>query len=474
MKKLTIMIPALAAIIFLSQGCFRAGPLPRVPVPDRLPETFLAGSATPEDNPGAAMVVHEPWWESFGSSELNQLIDQALDGNFTIRETLARLDQARAVYMEKRSLLLPVINLEAGASHRRTRNLDQEATLDTINLGPAASYEVDLWGEIRSRTMAGELSVRASRSDLETAAMTLAAEVSNTWVDQLAAVKVLDLVKEQLATNTLLLELLELRFKNALSTSLDILQQQEAVAHVTAQIPPLEQTIKRLSNRLCLLQGKPPTNTRTVIHSDFPILAPLPAMGIPADLLSKRPDIQAAGFRLMADQWESRAEQAERLPSLNLTGTMELQSSGLDALFNSWILSLGANMAATIFDGGKKAAARDRAEAVVAEGLAYYERTVFTALVEVEDALSEEIHQRAWLAALNQELNAARSALGEATRRYQRGLITFLPLVSEQLNVQNLEKGIMLQQAELIKARIALYRSLGGSFTQTKDLGKQK
>ncbi len=476
MKKQTIMIPALAALIFLFPGCFRTGPLPSSPVLDTLPKTFLAGPGPPGDKPGTGdtMAVGEPWWQSFGSSELNRIVDQALGSNFTIREALARLDQARAMSMETRSLLLPVITLEAGASHRRNRDQGQTSTLDTIALGPAASYEMDLWGTIRSRTKAGELSARASHSDLETAAITLAAEISTTWVDQLAAVQALDLVKQQLATNTLLLELLELRFENALSTSLDVLQQQEAVAHVTAQIPPLEHEIKRLSNRLCLLQGKPPTNALAVIDTDFPILAPLPAMGIPADLLSKRPDIRAAGFRLMADQWESLAAQAERLPSLNLTGTLGLQSSGLDTLFNSWILSLGANMAATVFDGGKKAAARDRADAVVAEGLASYERTVFTALVEVEDALSQEIHQRAWLAALHHELGAARLALGEATRRYQRGLITFLPLISEQLNVQKLEKGMILQQAELIKSRIALYRSLGGSFTQTKNLGKQK
>jgi NodT family efflux transporter outer membrane factor (OMF) lipoprotein len=420
------------------------------------------------------MAADDPWWKSFGSSELNRIVDQALGSNFTIQEALARLDQARAMSMEKRSLLLPVITLEAGASHRRTRNPGQGATLDTIALGPAASYEVELGGKITPKTLAGALTARASRSDLETAAMTLAAEVSNTWVDQLAAVNSLDLVKQQLATNTLLLELLELRFENALSTSLDVLQQQEAVAHVTAQIPPLEHEIKRLSNRLCLLQGRPPTHAPPVGNTDFPILTPLPATGIPADLLSKRPDIQAAGFRLMAGQWESRAEQAARLPSLNLTGTLGLQNSGLDTLFNSWILTLGANMAATVFDGGKKAAARDWAEAVVAEGLASYKRTVFTALVEVEDTLSEETHQRAWLAALHRELDAARLALGEATRRYQRGLITFLPLISEQLNVQNLEKSMIVQQAELIKARIALYRSLGGSFIQTKNLGKQK
>ena len=107
--------------------------------------------------------------------------------------------------------------------------------------------------------MAGELSARASRSDLETAAMTLAAEVSNTWVSQLAAVKALDLVKHQLATNTLLLELLELRFEKALSTSLDILQQQEAVAHVTAQIPPLNKRSNASpTDSVCSRASRPP------------------------------------------------------------------------------------------------------------------------------------------------------------------------------------------------------------------------
>lgn len=457
------MIPVLLTIFFLLQGCFRAEPISSPSVPDGFPALFLAGQPGPGNvsNSSSAVAAPEPWWEAFESSELNRMITNALGGNFTIRETQARLEQAKAMALEKRSLLSPMINLGASVLHRRNRDNGHESTMDSISLGPSASYEVDLWDRIRSQARSGEFIVRASRFDLETASMTLAAEVANTWVDQIAAIKALGLVKQQLATNTLLAELLVLRFQNALSTTLDVLQQQEVVASVNAQVHPLERNIKQLTNRLNLLQGEAPSNEYPGDNIAFPLLDPLPAPGIPADLLSKRPDIRAAELRLMAGQWDRRAEHAARLPALNLTGTMGLDGSGLDRLFDSWALSLGAAIAGTLFDGGGKAAAEKKAAAVVAERLVFYEKTVFTALNEVEDALADEIHQRAWLGALDQELYAARLALGEATRRYQKGLITFLPVVAEQLNVQRLERGIIVQQAGLVKARIGLHRALG-------------
>lgn len=463
-KKIIIVF---AGLLLLVQGCLGQKPLPMVPVPEGLPGAFL--TAGKESRPS----VQDRWWESFDSKELNLIVDNALDDNFTIREALARLDQARAVLGEKRSFLFPMLNLEAGASHNRTRKNGVKLTQDTFFAGPGASYEVDLWGGIRSGVMSGELLARASRLDLETAAMTLAAEIATTWVDLLAAIKELDLVKQQLITNTQMLELLKLRFENSLSTVLDVFQQEEVVARVNSQMPPLEKNIKALSNSLYFLQARAPAPVCPVAGMTFPTLPSLPEMGIPANLLVKRPDIRAAGSRLMAGQWDTAAESSARFPSLNLTGNMGLEGSGLDSLLNSWILSLGANIAATLFDGGKKAAAVDKAKAVVQERLATYEKTVFTALVEVEDALSREVHQRALLFSLDREIAAARRALGEATNRYQKGLETFLPLLSEQLNVQGLERGIILQQAELIKARIALHRALGGNWTENMELGRK-
>jgi len=453
-------------VLLLIQGCLGEKPLPGPDVPDLFPETFV-------QKRGSGLPVQDLWWESFGSRELNLMVEDALGSNFTIREALARFQQSKALFAEKRSSLFPTIELGFGIEHKRTIN-QEKSTLDTLSIGPGASYEVDLWGGIRYRTTAGELSTRASSLDLETAAMTVAAEVAVTWVDLKAYLRELELVKQQLRTNTIFLGLLELRFENSLSSALDVLQQQEIVARVNSQMPALENSIKQLSNRLCLLQGKPPAGKLFVEGTSFAALPPLPSIGIPADLLAKRPDIRASGLLLMAGHWERAAAKKERLPSLNLTGSMIYENSGLDTLFNSWILSLGASLAANLFDGGKRVAAVEMAEGVVEERLASYEKIVFTAIVEVEDSLAEEIHQKEWLVFLNRELAVARLALGEATNRYQKGLSSFLPLLSEELNVQGLERGIIRQEAELIKARISLHRFLGGTWTEGGELGSRK
>ncbi|MCP4116648.1 MAG: efflux transporter outer membrane subunit [Desulfobacteraceae bacterium] len=463
MRRKNIVTIVVWGLFLLAQGCLGVKPSPESLVPEQFPDQFV-------QMPGSGPQVAERWWESFGSDQLNLMVENALGGNFTIREAFARLDQARAISREKRSPLFPKLDLQAGVSQRRTRANGHESTLDTLSLGPAASYEVDLWGGVRSRALAGEFAGRASRLDLETAAMTVAAEVATTWVELVSTVQELDLVKQQFHVNTMLLDLLELRFENALSTGLDILQQQEVVARANAQMPPLEHRINTLTNRLSLLQGRAPVKD---LLSDKPDktglteLSPLPDVGLPADLLAKRPDVRAAWLRLVAGRWDSKGARADRLPSLNLTGSMVYQNSGLDNLFNSWVLSLAANLAGNLFDGGKRAAAVDKADAVVDERLAFYEKTVFTALVEVEDALSQEIHQRKWLTSLDKELAAARLALGEATNRYQKGLSDFVPLLREQLNVQGLEREIVKQQARLIIARISLHRSLGGTWTET-------
>ncbi len=460
MRRETIVTIAICGLFLLVQGCVGVKSPPESLVPESFPDAYL-------QDPGAGAPLQERWWESFGSDPLNLMVETALGSNFTIREAFARLDQARAISKEKRSPLFPSLDLQAGVSQRRTRDNGHESTVDLFSLGPAASYEVDLWGGVRARARAGEMASRASRLDLETAAMTVAAEVATTWVELVSTLGELDLVRKQLQINTMLLELLELRFENALSTGLDLLQQQEVVARAKAQMPPLENRISTLSNRLFLLQGRAPVKEISLDKTGLAELPLLPDIGIPGDLLFKRPDVRAAWLRLVAGRWDRAGARADRLPSLNLTGSMIYQNPGLDSLFNSWVLSLATNLTGNLFDGGKRAAAVDRADAVVDERLAFYEKTVFTALVEVEDALSGEIHQREWLTSLNKQLETARLALKEATNRYQKGLSDFLPLLREQLNVQGLEREIIKQQAQLIIARISLHRSLGGTWTDS-------
>ena len=456
LKNILICVTAL----FLSQGCQQFTPAPRHLETQPLPGKTIAPYLT-------SPTVSSRWWEQFNDTELNDLIETALADNFSLREAWARLDQARAATTSRNSALFPTLTMDG--SYTRTQTKENASSHNTFTTGPSASYEVDLWGRIKADITASRLETKASRYDLETAAMTVAAQVADTWVDLIATRKQLALSKQQLALNTTVLDLLELRFKNSMSTALDVLQQREMVASARAALPPIENQITTLSNALALLLGKTPDNDPGA-RGELPDPLPaLPVKGIPANLLALRPDVRAAGSRLLAADWYETHARANRLPDLSLTGSSLFREGTLDLLLQNWILSLGASLGATVFDGGKKDAAVEQTMAVVKERLASYEKTVTTAIVEVENSLAAEQYQTRHVALLLAELDSARQAKEEAGRRYIKGLDPFIPFLTEQVNVQKLESRLIEQKAVLIKNRIALYRALGGDWTQQME-----
>lgn len=413
---------------------------------------------------GPRLVPTVPWWEQFNSPTLTHLVEQALTDNFSIRRAWARLEQARTTVADRRASRFPVIGLDAGYTRTQTDTANDSS--NTFSTGPAAAYEIDLWGSITADIAAAQLTAQASRYDLDTAAMSVAAEVAGTWTDLIATRGRLALARRQLELNATVLDLLELRFENAMSTALDVLQQREVVARAQAEIPPVENRIITLENNLRLLLG-----TSTALERSFsdalPMpLPPLPAGGLPAKLLEMRPDVQAARARLLSADWNATGAEANLLPTLSLTGGFLFRDAALDLILQNWILSLGTTLSATLFDGGKKKAAVAHADAVVTEQLAAYEETVATAIVEVENRVADEQHQAQHVALLNVELNTARQALMEARRRYINGLDPFIPFLTEQVNVQSLESRLIEQKAALIRNRIALYRALGGNWTE--------
>ena len=180
--------------------------------------------------------------------------------------------------------------------------------------------------------------------------------------------------------------------------------------------------------------------------------------------MAARPDVRAAGSRLRAADWQVSAARANRLPAVRLTGRATYSSGDLDILFDNWLLSLAGNLTAPIFDGKRRAAEVERTKAVVDERLWAYKRTVLTAIKDVEDALIIEEKQRQHIAAVKLQIDAARKALNEAGERYLKGLNDYLPVLTQIVSVQDLERDLIRRQAELLIARVSLFRSLGGTW----------
>ena len=434
-------------------------------------------SGMPVDMPGRYTLYTggdkgpDRWWQAFDSPELNQLVDEALTRNFSIRSAWARLRQASARARQAGARLIPVIDYTAGAEITRKQNkLSDGGTAVTAgdevwNLGLAASYEVDLWRRLQTRQQAELVNVQAVREDLDAAAVSIAGEVVENWIDIIAARRKISILKRQIRANTTLLALQRLRFVNGVAGALDVSLQIQALASVRAELPLLQLYKRQSVNRLALLLGRASADGLELTRGTLPELIPVPAAGLPADLLAARPDIRAAGLRLRSADWEVSAARADRLPAITLSARAAFSSGSLDLLFSNWITGLAAGITGPLFDGGRRAAEVDRARAVAEERLNDYAGIVARAVKEVENSLAGELRQREYLGLLEDQLNASRLTLKDARLQYRNGQGGYLSCLTALISVQNLERKIVEERANLIKYRVLLYKTLGGDWT---------
>jgi len=449
-------------MVFYASSCTTFKAQVRNNPEEELPKTFSL-YATKNKSP-------DPWWKTFNDRQLTSLIEKALSGNFSVQEAWARLDQARALAVQAGSGMYPDLTGTAGTALVRQRTENGSTDIQTTrsySLGLASAYELDLWGRIRSGRESARLEVLATREDVNTAAMTVASEVANRWVNIISQKIQKALLEKQLEINETYLELVELRFQNAMVSALDVYQQRQAVEQVKGQIPLVEAQEQLFMHELTLLLGKHPQTPVEITRDTLPFPVDLPATGLPADLLSSRPDVRSAGMRLYAADWQVAAARANRLPRISLTASAGYSSGEWSRLFDNWLLSLAANLTAPIFDGNQLAAEVDRQKAIADEQLSVYHRAVVTAVKEVEDALTGEAKQREHIKCLEVQLAAAREALKQARDRYLKGLNDYLPVLTQLLTVQSLERDMVQRHAELLIYRVNLHRALGGAWTDT-------
>lgn len=440
----------------LLSSCAMYAPEDRTELNNDLPAQFTLYSENEYDSANR-------WWTNFKSAELNRLIENALTNSPTLQQSWAKLAQADAVATKAGAARRPTLGYEGKAGGTWTENGGSTPT-ESYKAGLNASYELDLWGRIKSTTEAAALDREASREQLNTAAITLSSRVALSWTGLLAQRLQTDVIRRQLESNKTSLELIELRFKKSQSTALDIYQQRQTVAGTESLIPRAELTEQLLQNELAVLLGRADFKSLTFHQEQLPVIGPLPAIGIPSDVLANRPDVRTAGLKLQSADWQVSAARADRLPALRLTGSLDYNSADIGDLFDNWAANLAASLAGPIFEGGKRKAEVARTRAVVNERIAAYKETVLQAIKEVEDALVSERKQREYIEKLDNRLTAARRSYEEAISRYRSGLIEYTTVLIQQNTLQNIERDRIAAQYTLLQYRINLYRALGGSW----------
>jgi len=460
-----LRLTSVIVLFVIMEGCIAFPPKTRIDAPLEMPRQYSLFYLEGEPGP-------DRWWRAFNSRELNSLVKEALSNNFDIQTAWAKLRQADAIARKAGAALMPTVNYDAGAEQKRLQtqlsgNGDKSTREEqSWHMGLAASYEVDLWGRLHSQRQAEMFNFQAAREDLDAAAVTVSAKVVETWVDILAVRRKITILNNQIQMNVTLLDLQKLRFSNGIANALDVSQQRETLAAAKAELPLLQLSERRFLNSLILLTGKASAGELELKQNILPDLIPVPPAGLPADLLASRPDVRAAGLRLRSADWEISAARADRLPAMTLSAQAAFSSAGRDLLFDNWVTGLAAAITGPLFDAGKRKAEVERTRAVAEEFLAGYAKIVAGAVKEVEDSLVTENRQREYIDLLKNRLAAARLTLKNAGIEYRNGQSDYLSYLVAWISIQNLERQLVGEQAILIKNRVALYRTLGGDWTQ--------
>ena len=407
----------------------------------------------------------EKWWSAFEDNELDSLIESALTNNFDLQTAWDRLTQTEAIARKSSAILRPQAELEAFFRRSRQENQDITNYSSLYTLGIAASYEVDLWSKLRSLQNASQLDVEAGRDAVDTAAITLAASIANTWY-QLGENKALvRIAQEQIETNKKVLDIVTVQFRKGMASEADVLRQRQLVASTEARLITAEETVELLQYQLSVLIGKQPVLDWQDASIDLPDLPPMPRIGIPAEVLRRRPDVRQGYRQIQAADQRLAAAIADQYPRISILTNIETSSdTSVHDLFDDWLANLAANAIQPLFDADLRKAEVERQKAVVSERIHTWGQTILYALQDVEAALTWHQQQTQLLENLKRQLSLARQTYQRIRESYIKGQVDYIRVLESLQSLQELERNVVRAQSNLIQSRIDLYRSIAGPF----------
>ncbi len=307
------------------------------------------------------------------------------------------------------------------------------------------------------------LRAAATEEDYQWAALQLSGEIASVWYALAEAHAQYELVEEQIKTNEQGLELMETRFGFGQNRSADVLRQRQLVESTREQLVVVQSRIEQLEHQFAVLLGQTPQGANYEAPAVLPQLPPLPATGLPSELIQRRPDVRRDYDALMAADRDVASAVSNQFPRLNLTASLETAAENPEGLFRDWILGLAGQLTAPLFDGGQRRAEVHRTAAVTRQRIAQYGQTVLVAFQEVENALAREKYAQQRLAYVESQIELGEQTVTQLVEGYFTGVSDYLSVLTATTNQQRLQRQYLSIRLELVLARIELYRSLSGN-----------
>jgi NodT family efflux transporter outer membrane factor (OMF) lipoprotein len=412
-----------------------------------------------------------PWWEQFGDAELDALETRADVSSQAVLEAAARFRQARAALREDRSAYFPKVTTSPALTEQRPSDnrsiqpVSRSGRITDFALPVDVTYEPDLWGRVNQAVAGGRANAQAVAADLENVRLSVHAEVAADYLQLRALDADADLLHTSVASFERALDLTRNRYQAGVASNGDVAQAEAQLETTRAQVVDVGILRAQLEHAIAALIGEIPSEfsiPRTPLDGEPPTVP----VGLPSELLQRRPDIAAAERRVAAANAQLGVARTAFFPSLMLSVSAGLESSSL-ADWLAWpsrFWALGATLTQTLFDAGARRAASDQARAAYDATVAEYRESVLAAFQDIEDNLAA-------LRVLNEEartqaaaVDAAQRSLDISTNQYRAGLVSYLQVVTAQTAALTNRRAALNTLERRFVASVQLVKALGGGW----------
>ncbi len=459
----------LGMAVILAAGCASVGPdyaAPRTSVSKDWHATLQGGLTARETNPE----VLAAWWTTLDDAALSRLMERAAAGNLDLKTAGARVREARARRGTAQAGRFPTLDVTGSAVRNRgSEETGSGKTGSLYTVGMDAGWELDIFGGVRRSVEAAEADLGAMQEERRDVLVSLLAEVALNYVEVRTFQARRAVAEANLEAQDETYRLTVWLFEAGLGDELDVAQASYNLENTRSQIPNLRAGAEQGMNRIAVLLGEAPGAVHGELATYLPVpdIPPQVAVGVPADLLRRRPDVLRAERDLAAQTARIGVAAADLYPKLRLSGSIGLEAFSAGSLVSSGSTFLGGGPGLTwkIFDAGAVRRNIEVQSALQEQYLIAYEAAVLNALEEVENAIVAYAEERRLRESLTETIRAAQRATDLVREKYRAGLTDFIHVLDAQRSLFSFQDQLAQSDGRAASNLIGLYKALGGGWT---------
>jgi NodT family efflux transporter outer membrane factor (OMF) lipoprotein len=468
---------ALLSAVFMLSGCMTAGPdysPPEMGTPEAW-EKEIAGVTTDRQS---ELKILAKWWTTFNDPLLSDLMERAVAGNLNLKQALNSVRQARIQRGITDADRFPSINSSGSAARTYSKDMSGDFTgTNSFRLGLDATWEADLFGRVKRSIEAADANLEATEESYRDVLVSLLSEVALNYIEVRSHQAQLVVAGSNLKSQEETYNITKWRYQAGLTTELDVENASKNLEQTRSQIPSLKSNLEQAKNRIAVLLGSEPG----ALDSELDEYRPVPdaaneiALGIPADLLRRRPDLRKAERELAAQTARIGVAEAERYPKISLSGDIGLSALALGDLFSSDSLSTGGSSGISwpVYDAGRIMKNIEIQYAAQEQKLIAYRAALLNALEDVENAMTSYMYDLARRDSLLKASELAEQAAETSRAQYSSGLIDFQSVLEAESTLLTFQNNVVQSDAQIIKDVIGLYKALGGGWSSFETGDRQ-